>query len=351
MSAIWGQIIGSVLGSKLGRKTAQADQSAIAEMNRANNEKWDMGKGLYGDALGRARNYLSNMTPVQASDFYAGLNPMQTGGYNYLNRMGQSLQPTAQNFLNTGGGFANNYADLYNRAGQDNLQNAIAYATTPSNYQGLVDSAMRDDARQLTESTLPNIDLSASSTGNMNSSRAGTADAIARRAYGDRYADVTKSVQDSLIGRSLANQQSQFGNLMNANTGLSNVFNRGFGMIPTLANYQTSAGGAYQSDAQKQLDATNQARQYPMDQIRSTLGSVGTIASPNYQANMYNPNMGSALGAMGGWGAGGQFQNAFSGFNPFGNLFGTQPTATPNVGGGYGQLGGFMGYPSSTGFR
>ena len=64
----------------------------------------------------------------------------------------------------TGAGFGSNYGDLYNQAmGGNAMQNAIDYAT--ANRGGLVDAALRDSTRQLTEQTLPGINRAASATG------------------------------------------------------------------------------------------------------------------------------------------------------------------------------------------
>ena len=108
--------------------------------------------------------------------------------------------------MNVGGSFAQNYGDLYNRASQDMLGNAINYAT--SNSDPLIRSAMRDDYRNLMENQLPGTGLSASATGNTNASRRGTREAILERGYQDRMADTTADIQSDLINRSLTAQQT-----------------------------------------------------------------------------------------------------------------------------------------------
>jgi hypothetical protein len=82
---------------------------------------------------------------------------------------------------------------------------------------------MRDDRRNLQENTLTGIDLAASGTNNMNSSRAGVATALANRAYDDRRADVALDVQDRLIDRSLNQQARQFTDQSSALTGAGNA--------------------------------------------------------------------------------------------------------------------------------
>jgi hypothetical protein len=82
---------------------------------------------------------------------------------------------------------------------------------------------MRDDRRNLQENTLTGIDLAASNSGNMNSSRAGVAEAVANRAFDDRRADVALDVQDRLIDRSLNQQARQFADQSSALAGAGNA--------------------------------------------------------------------------------------------------------------------------------
>ena len=51
--------------------------------------------------------------------------------------------------MGIGQGFGQNYQDLYNRASQDMLGNAINYAG--NNFQPLLEAAMLDDRRNLDE--------------------------------------------------------------------------------------------------------------------------------------------------------------------------------------------------------
>ena len=99
--------------------------------------------------------------------------------------------------MDIGRGFGQNYGDLYNRASQDMLGNAINYAS--NNSDPLIRAAMRDDYRNLMENQLPGTGLSASATGNTNSSRRGTREAILERGYQDRMADTTADIQNQMI--------------------------------------------------------------------------------------------------------------------------------------------------------
>ena len=60
---------------------------------------------------------------------YAGMNNMTDAGYNQMYNTALGSSADANSFMNTGRGFANNYADIYNLASQDMLGNAVNYAT------------------------------------------------------------------------------------------------------------------------------------------------------------------------------------------------------------------------------
>ena len=321
---VWGQIAASliptVVGGFMGNKAAKADRNAMDAYNQQQLAKWNMYSPYISDALSAGKGFYDDKISQGAyqGDTYAGMNPYATDAYNYLGGMGQGLRGQAQGFMDAGGSFGQNYQDLYNRAGQDNIQNAINYAT--KNSQPLIDAAMRDDVRTLTESTLPQIGLSATGTGNVNSSRAGVAEGIAKRGYSDRLADTTASIQDSLIGRSLKDQQAQFANQMNANQALGKTYQQGFGMIPTLAGMGTTAGQAFQADEQGQMDADKakyyEDQDFNMNALQNYFGGLGLggVSSQGGQANMYNPTMGGAMGAMGGYGWSQQNPNWLSNF-------------------------------------
>jgi hypothetical protein len=171
---------------------------------------------LYSNAAANAGNisgYAGNF-----NDIYS----QQQGVASNQGNIAGSIQGAAGNFntlANQQAGVTNQFQGLANQAtGTDYLGNANAYAS--ANSQPLVDAALRDDRRTLQENTLTGIDMSASGSGNMNSSRAGIAEAVANRAYDDRRADVTTQVQSDLRQDSLAQQNAQFAQ---ANTALSNV--------------------------------------------------------------------------------------------------------------------------------
>ena len=340
--AVAGAVIGGVMSNKAAKKSAAAqDRATEAQMAGFNLAKPYISAGYKG---GQAGLDYSLDKGAYSGDTYANMNNMQNTGYNYMNNFGMGQQNNAQNFMNQGANFGNNYNNLYNQAGQDNLGNANAYAV--NNSQGLINSAMRDSTRQLNEQTLPGINMAASGSGNVNSSRAGVADAIARRAYDDRMADTTSSIQNNLSNQYLTQNQNQFNNQMNANQQLGGVYNQGFGMGNTISGMMTNAGGAFQKDAQNQMN-TDKAqfendRDFQLNQYNKYMSGImgkAPMTTGQVTPNLYDPQMSGLMGAMQGFGMGGKIQNAFQGFGG-----GGQPAVQNDIYGKTGNYGSGFGF-------
>lgn len=127
-------------------------------------------------------------------------------------------------------GVTDRFGTLADKAlNDDRMGTASQYAM--DNMNPIVDAMLRDDKRQLTEQTIPGINKAASGSGNVNSSRAGVADALANRAYDDRRADVSTDVFNSLRDSNLAQQNTQF------NQGMTGTVN--------MANNMSNTGGFY----------------------------------------------------------------------------------------------------------
>lgn len=171
---------------------------------------------LYSSAMANAGNiggYASNF-----NDIYGQQQGVASNQGNIAGQM-QGAAGNFNNLANQQSGITDRFTGLADQAqNTDYLGNANAYAQ--ANSQPLVDAALRDDRRTLQENTLTGIDMSASGSGNMNSSRAGIAEAVANRAFDDRAADVRAQVQSDLRQDSLAQQNAQFGQ---ANTALGNA--------------------------------------------------------------------------------------------------------------------------------
>jgi hypothetical protein len=177
---------------------------------------------------------------------------------------------------------------------QDRLADAQNYAI--NNSQPLVNAAMRDDYRTLTEQTMPGINMAASASGNINSSRAGVADALAQRAFNDRKADMTASIQDGLMDRRIGQQEQQFQDAMDANYGLRGAYGDGINAMGSMGDFMTGAGQNLRSYNQLALDDAKAAferdRDFALNQQIKYQGGILNNAvydnkdvAPNYHSS------------------------------------------------------------------
>jgi len=322
-----GQLVVALAGRAVANSSAKADRSAQERMNDQNNQyinaampyiKTNMGNvsGMYDDMIARG--------PYQG-EFYAGPNDMQTTANNALYNMGMSNMGTGQNLMNTAGGFANNANSLFGQySGMVNRPDMMSQATdyAMDNMNPIVQAMMRDSTRQLTEQTIPGINKAASGSGNMNSSRAGVADAIANRAYDDRLADVSSDVFNSLRDASLNQSNTQFNQSMNALSGanaanntLGNAFTTGTNLATAGGNAALGAGSNQQGYDQAQLNADREQFDY-LNNYGYNLGKdyqgflTGNNVQGNYQMNPVSPGAATIGGMMSGFGMGNQLSNA-----------------------------------------
>ena len=255
----------------------------------------------------------------------AAPNDFQTGTATNMGNIGGNLQNSGYGMMNANAGFGANANQLYNqfqglsqKAQDDRLAAANQYAM--DNMDPLVTAAMRDDRRRLEETTLPGVNLAASGTNNMNSSRAGVAEAVANRAFNDRRADVSSQVMDSLRTQSLNQQNQQFNdqsnaltNAGNANTAISNAYTTGMNTLGEGANFGMNAGNTLQGFDQAALNDTRSAferqRDFELQQRKDyQSGVLGKApSSPSVTPNLYNGAQGALSGGMQGFGFANQY--------------------------------------------
>jgi len=294
------------------------DKANAANMAGFNQYKPYVDANLKGsqDALGGVLN-----TGAYQGQTYAGANDFQTGTANTMGNYGMGMMNSGNAMMGNTAGFGNNANSLYGQyqgmseaAQQDRLGNAMDYAS--ENAGGLVDAAMRDDRRNLQENTLTGIDMAASGSGNMNSSRAGVAEAVANRAYDDRRADVSTNIQNSLIDRSLNQQAQQFADQGSAlqgagqaNQSIQSAYGVGMDTLGQGANFGMNAGnslqGYNQANLNDQRQRFEQQRDFEMDQRKGyQSGILGQAPSStgSIQANMNNPYAAALGGGMAGFG-------------------------------------------------
>ncbi|WP_119678934.1 hypothetical protein [Indioceanicola profundi] len=271
------------------------------------NEPWKAQSPYLTDAFGSAQDIYNSQkgTPFYQGPLHAGLNGVQTGAIgqvqNWTNGTGgqlaqgaanaalsgmgnaQTFGANAANFAqgNTGvqnpvapgmTGTLNDYAQtaLQGASGvqsglngvlsgamadptQANIQAAQAYANNPA-MDGMIDAASRDVTRALGQEVL-GLNSQATAGGNLNSSRAGAAEAVATARAGDRIADISSTMRgnayQSGLGLAESARTSNQGVALSALGQQAAQANAGLGALSFLENQrQFDTGTALQGNAQ-----------------------------------------------------------------------------------------------------
>lgn len=207
-------------------------------------------------------------TPFYQGDLYASLSPdarasldrlkgfafgTGLGGAGTLSSIGTTMAGSA--------GKAGSTVDDYLRIAaedptQSNIAAARAYAADPS-IDAMVDASSRDVVRNLNEGTLPALNRQASAGGNINSSRAGIAEGLARRGAEDRVADISAGLRSDAFNRGLSLASQDRATRLQA---MGSAADRYMGLAGTgMAALRTGADMGY--DAFGQIAAADEADQ------------------------------------------------------------------------------------------
>jgi hypothetical protein len=251
-------------------------------------------KGLYGGGSNNIYNgqQVAQFNPNQLSTFqsmlnYAGGNnaPQTTGAAGAaLTGAGTSgltnAISTLQGFKPSGGT-------------QSNIDAAGLYANNP-NVDGMVQAAMRDANRSVSEQQLPQIARSAALTGNTNSNRRGISEGIVQRGLADATADTSANIRGGLYDRglALAEQGRQFDNTASldamkaggslagqaAGTGVD-ASSAGINQAGSLYDIAGAGGAGQQASSQAAIDDAKARSEYanntPYDLLAKYYGIVG----------------------------------------------------------------------------
>jgi len=181
-------------------------------------------------------------------------------------------------------GLADQFQGMSNEARDtDRLATANQYAI--DNVDPLATAALRGRKRNLMENTLTGIDMSASGSGNMNSSRAGVAESIANRDYDDRAADTRAGIMNDLVDRSLTSQSNQFNDRSAALTNVGNSYGAmgnniaGSGASLTGASNSLTAQDGYLTSAGGNLGIQGRATQGIESAYNTGLDTMGRGAT------------------------------------------------------------------------
>jgi len=336
-------LAGAAMGAKGARDAGKAQVKAAEIQNRG----FEFSKPYLQRAYTGGEKALADAlaTGTYGGQTYAAPNPYQYLGNEYMGSQGLAGIGQAADLTNTGFGFGQNFADLYNRSNANTIGAAQDYAL--ANSQPFIDAAMRSTNRRIDEQVLPSINLGASSSNNTNSSRTGIERALANRFRDDRSADVTANINKSLMDDYLRQSNLQFGQGLSANRGLQDVYGVGQTAIDAAGNRMLGAGanlrGFDQGFMTDQYNRFNEARDLPLDlQIKYKTGILDNTAVPNSPQNPIVKTSSTAAGALGGLTAGlglyNQFKSGFSNPNTMNNSGMTPNTGFSPAGFGYGRV-------------
>lgn len=241
------------------------------------NEPWKPQAGALKDIIGSAGDIYNKQkdTPFYQGPLYAGMDDYTRQGIDATasfaggSNTGQMIRDGAAPLMSAAGYTPRALSGMFDLASGDTVGDNIAaasrYANDP-NLQGVIDAANRDTARDLFEGQLPEINRSASATGNINSSRAGAAEAIATRGANDRMADTSAAIRSAAYNSGLDRAEGSRRANIGAFGDIASTGNASFGLGAdamaagddrTFRNLEAliRAGGLNQADAQGQIDS------------------------------------------------------------------------------------------------
>lgn len=171
---------------------------------------------------------------------------------------GNQLLSQGSAFINDGKQFADRGINgLWDLSQSDltgkNIENAGRYANN-SYMDGMIQGALRDGQRAVTEQMLPEINRNAGGTGNYNSSRAGIAEGMVARGWSDQAADVSSTMRGNAYQAGIGASQNDTNAMIQA---MSNSGQMGLSMAQTGNSIsQTGMAGLGQA---AQINAASQA--------------------------------------------------------------------------------------------
>lgn len=307
---VWGQIAGAAIGGLLSRDAAKRQSAATDRATQASLMGYTDAQPYIQDMYNRGQSAYHNSLNAGAytGPTFAGMNDAQRAALTNLSNSGQRQFNEAYGNQMATNTYGQNAADIYNTASTTPFGAAREYAA--ANTPGLVNAALRDSRRGLLEQALPGINQGASATMNTNSSRAGVAEALARRAYEDRAADVSADINQSLQNQYINQFNTGLNNRLSANSAMASAYNNAVGFGERAAGNQLRAGTAYQTDDQARMDDqrarfTDQ-RDFALNQTNKFASGVlgrAPMSPPTVKPNLVDPTSATMFGAMQGFGA------------------------------------------------
>jgi hypothetical protein len=161
------------------------------------------------DALGQAQGatapdgFVAQFTPEQVAVFQKMM------GYGTQTTAGDTGGALSQGGVNAALGGLSDAGTFVPKGGTDyNIGAASQYADNPY-MSGMVDAAMRDARRGVSEEALPQVARTAALTGNVNSNRRAISEGILARGLAEKTADVSAGLRGDAYGEGLKLAQTE----------------------------------------------------------------------------------------------------------------------------------------------
>lgn len=242
----------------------------------------------------------------------------------YLNAL-QGSQSGIQDLWGQGTGALSGAQDTYKQLASggmalnpENINQMAGQFVDNDLLQSQIEAATRDDVRNLTENLLPNIDRQAVAGGNMGSSRAGVAQAVAQRGTEERISDTSATMRgqayQNALNQAMGIAQGNVQQQLAGAGGLGSTANQYFGAAGNYGNVITGPLG--------QIAGINQMIQ--------GAGQADKIGERDYLFNLLGnyANIAGGIGGMGGTqtgtasgGGGSMFDKLVSGGSMVGSFF------------------------------
>lgn len=293
---------------------------------------WKPQQGYLTSGFAGAESAKNNALASNAAitDFTADMTPEQIAAIRAGTSFAGNFAPKTDAVINAGSSTVGNLAQYgsnagafvqgfgQNRTGQV-INDAGRMADSPY-LQGQIDSAINDVNRGF-KLDLGNINSGAVGTGNMNSTRAGVTESLARDDAMDRAAMVSSTMRGDAYGSGLdlasQNIDSMNRQMLDANSqlGLSasqgvDTMSAGYNMGQGALQDQAAGFAQFQMQNQAEIDglrakgvSEQEIMKYYMDTVGGNYGQQGFTSTASKTASPFQQLIGGATSIMGGIGA------------------------------------------------
>jgi len=282
---------------------------------------------------GQADDRILNRGTMNIKDMVAGMNPALSSALSGMRGFaggqgGSFVDMLTQIGMQGMGSFGQGLDWMSQAAGRGpsmnmgpNMGNVAGYANDPYMDQ-MIQAALRDPARALTEQQMPASRMAQAMSGNTGSTRGAIGDAVLQRGFDDRAADVSammrsnawnqglgveanRTGQNAGLDQAFTNMLAGLGNMaQGAGVNAANIFGQANSMALGNLNAGMMAGMTERGIDQEFLNAGIHNFNQPMMDLLQYSGLINPMAAQygkNVQKGSQSPGLGSvglALGSM-----------------------------------------------------